>query len=63
MLEGEPNSLAFLPELLKYDTVIVTPHCAARAPESTQAATELILANLNAFFAGKPLLMPIAAKA
>jgi phosphoglycerate dehydrogenase-like enzyme len=48
-----------LPELLQFDNVIVTPHCAGRAPESRAAATALILANLDAHFAGKPLLSPV----
>lgn len=63
VLEGEPAlPLAFLPELLKFDNVVITPHCAGRAPESNTAATELILANLNAHFAGKLLLTPVPAK-
>lgn len=62
VLEGEPGLPPMLPELLKFDTVVVTPHCAGRAEESQIAATALILANLNAHFSGKPLLTPVAAK-
>lgn len=62
VLEGEPSVPPLLPELLKFDNVVVTPHCAARAPESQIAATELILANLNAHFSGKPLLTPVPFK-
>ena len=59
VIEGEP---VIPPELLQMDNVVITPHCAARAPESTAAATALLLANLNAHFSGKSLLTPIAAK-
>ena len=52
-----------LPELLQCDNVVVTPHVAGRAPESRTAATAMILANLNAHFAGKPLPSPVSLKA
>jgi lactate dehydrogenase-like 2-hydroxyacid dehydrogenase len=60
VLEGEPSVPPLLPELLQCDNVVVTPHVAGRAPESRTAATAMILANLNAHFAGKPLLSPVA---
>jgi lactate dehydrogenase-like 2-hydroxyacid dehydrogenase len=60
VLEGEPGALPFLSELLQFDNVVVTPHCAGRAPEARTAATALILANLNAYFAGKPLASPVS---
>jgi len=60
VLEGEPGALPFLTELLQFDNVVVTPHCAGRAPEARTAATALILANLNAYFAGKPLASPVS---
>ena len=59
VLEGEPAVPPLLPELLELDNVIVTPHCAGRAPESRAAATALILENLDAHFAGKPLVTPV----
>ena len=59
VLEGEPALPPKLPELLQFDNVIITPHVSARAPESRAAATALILENLNAFFAGKPLVSPV----
>lgn len=59
VIEGEPNVPA---ELLQLDNVIVTPHIAGRAPEARTAATALILENLNAYFAGKPLPSPVLAK-
>jgi lactate dehydrogenase-like 2-hydroxyacid dehydrogenase len=55
VLEGEPSLPPQLPALLQFDNVIVTPHVAGRAPESRAAATELLLANLNAHFSGHPL--------
>ena len=62
VVEGEPNVPPRLPELLQFDNVVVTPHCAGRAPEARTAATALILANLNAHFAGKPLPSPVSVK-
>jgi lactate dehydrogenase-like 2-hydroxyacid dehydrogenase len=59
VIEGEP---AIPPQLLQFDNVVITPHCAGRAPESHTAATAAILANLNAYFAGKPLLSPVPFK-
>ena len=63
VLEGEPGVPPLLPELLQCDNVVVTPHVAGRAPESRTAATALILANLNAHFAGQPLPSPVASTA
>jgi lactate dehydrogenase-like 2-hydroxyacid dehydrogenase len=60
VLEGEPGIPTHLPELLQLDNVVVTPHCAGRAPESRAAATALLLANLNAHFAGKTLPSPVS---
>lgn len=60
VVEGEPVVPPILPTLLQFDNVVVTPHCAGRAPEARAAATALMLANLNAYFAGKPLLSPVA---
>src|SRR5262249_23278245 len=62
VLEGEPALPPILPELLQFENVIVTPHVSGRAPESRTAAAALILESLNAFFAGKPLLSPVAPK-
>jgi lactate dehydrogenase-like 2-hydroxyacid dehydrogenase len=62
VVEGEPNVLPRLPELLRFDNVIVTPHVAGRAPESRAAATALLLANLNAHFSGNPLPSPVSFK-
>ncbi|RPI48648.1 MAG: 2-hydroxyacid dehydrogenase [Betaproteobacteria bacterium] len=62
VLEGEPAVPPQLPELLQFDNVVVTPHCAGRAPESRAAATALILDNLNSHFSGKPLASPVSLK-
>src|SRR5213594_2146629 len=62
VVEGEPNVPPKLPELLRFDNVIVTPHVAGRAPESRTAATALLLANLNAHFSGSPLPSPVSFK-
>ncbi len=56
VVEGEPS---LPPGLLDIDNLVLTPHCAGRAPESQTAATAAILANLNAFFAGKPLVTAV----
>ena len=63
VLEGEPALPPILPELLKFENVVITPHCAGRAPEARTAATALILDNLNAHFAGKPMRTPVLLKA
>jgi lactate dehydrogenase-like 2-hydroxyacid dehydrogenase len=59
VVEGEPS---VPPQLLQFGNVVITPHCAGRAPESHTAATAVILANLSAYFAGKPLLSPVSFK-
>ena len=50
---------AVLPELLAFDNIVVTPHVAGRAPESRAASTALLLENLDAHFAGRPLPSPV----
>jgi phosphoglycerate dehydrogenase-like enzyme len=59
VLEGEPSVPPLLPALLRFENVIITPHVAGRAPESRTAATASIIGNLDAHFAGKPLLSPV----
>jgi lactate dehydrogenase-like 2-hydroxyacid dehydrogenase len=59
VLEGEPSVPPQLQELLKFENVVITPHIAGRAPEGRTAATALIIENLNAHFAGRPLLSPV----
>jgi lactate dehydrogenase-like 2-hydroxyacid dehydrogenase len=52
VFENEPN----VPDRLKaIDNVVLTPHIAAMADSAQAAQQELLLRNLDAFFAGKPL--------
>src|SRR5215216_3695667 len=43
VVEGEPNVPPQLPELQQFDSVVVTPHIAGRAPEARTTATAMIL--------------------
>ncbi len=52
----EPNVPA---ELMAMDNVITTPHIASGTHETRSAMGALMLANLDAFFAGKELLTPV----
>ena len=56
VFESEPN---VPPELLGIDNLICTPHMAGRSPEAEKGQTELLMANLQAFFAREPLLTPV----
>lgn len=62
VLEGEPSYPVIAQELQQFENVTITPHCAGRAPESRTAATALIIENLNAHFAGKPLRTAVLAR-
>ena len=58
-IENEPN----VPdELRALSNVILTPHCSGRSPETQEAITNLLMANLTAHFAGKPVLTPVQAR-
>lgn len=59
VIEGEP---AIPSALLDFDNVVITPHYGGRAPESRVAATALLIENLNAHFAGRPLPSPVLPK-
>lgn len=55
--EHEPN----VPDRLKaLENVVLTPHIAANAETAQHAQQDLLIANLAAFFTGKPLLSPVA---
>lgn len=55
--ENEPN----VPEeLYGLDNVVLSPHKAVVTPESFQALEDVVLGNLEAFFASRPLLSEIA---
>ncbi|KAG8064206.1 hypothetical protein GUJ93_ZPchr0004g39166 [Zizania palustris] len=56
VFEDEPNLPA---ELLSMDNVVLTPHSAVCTSESRSDLREHTLANLEAFFSGKPLLTPV----
>lgn len=57
VFEHEP----VVPDRLKaLDNVVLTPHIAAFSESAQQAQQELLLRNLEAFFAGKPLISPVA---
>ncbi|MNW22293.1 hypothetical protein D3C71_2236930 [compost metagenome] len=49
-----------VPDRLKaLDNVVLTPHIAAFSETAQQAQQELLQRNLEAFFAGKPLISPV----
>uniref|UniRef100_A0A8R7TC21 D-isomer specific 2-hydroxyacid dehydrogenase NAD-binding domain-containing protein n=1 Tax=Triticum urartu TaxID=4572 RepID=A0A8R7TC21_TRIUA len=56
VFESEPN---VPPELFSMDNVVLSAHRAVATPESIRGTIELVAGNLDAFFAGKPLLSPV----
>jgi len=56
VFEDEPNVPA---ELLSFDNVVLTPHIGSATRQTRQAMADLAFANLQAHFAGQPLLSPI----
>lgn len=57
VVDGEPevpDAMRALPNL------IITPHIAGRSPEAILATASLVVANLQAHFAGRPVLTPVA---
>ncbi|MBP0495977.1 2-hydroxyacid dehydrogenase [Roseomonas indoligenes] len=58
VVEGEPK----LPEgLAELENVTLTPHVAGRSPEAVMATIGLVIENLTAHFAGRPVLTPVPA--
>lgn len=56
VMEGEPN----VPQALRdLPNIVLTPHMAGRSLEHLANTIELIIANFEARFAGKPVLTPI----
>jgi len=53
---NEPN---VPPELLTMDNVVLTPHLASGTEQTRKAMEDLVLANLEAHFAGKGALTPV----
>ena len=54
--EGEPSVPRALRDL---PNILLTPHMAGRSPESVQATVTLLLENLHAHFAGRPVPTPV----
>ena len=52
VFENEPG---VSPRLRALDTVVLTPHIAAKTLEAQRSQQELMLTNLRAFFAGQPM--------
>ncbi len=50
-----PDALKALPN------VVLTPHVAGQSPEAARDTVQLVLRNLQAFFAGEPVLTPVTA--
>lgn len=51
-----------VPEALKaLPNVVLTPHVAGQSPEAAGDTVQLVLRNLQAFFAGEPVLTPVTA--
>lgn len=58
VFDDEPN----VPDELKQLTnVVLTPHVAGQTPEAARDTVTLVLKNLQAFFAGEPVLTPVYA--
>lgn len=48
------------PELLALPNVVLTPHIASATGDTRRAMADLVLANLDAHFAGRPLVTPVS---
>ena len=58
VFDAEPE----VPQALKaLDNVVLTPHVAGQTPEAARDTVALVLRNLQAFFAGEPVLTPVTA--
>jgi hydroxypyruvate reductase len=56
VFEHEPN----IPDRLKgLDNVVLTPHMAAISANAQRAQRDIMFSNLDAFFAGRPVLTPV----
>jgi lactate dehydrogenase-like 2-hydroxyacid dehydrogenase len=54
--ENEPS---FPERLIPFDNVVLTPHIAAISGDGQRAQRDTMYANLEAFFAGKPVMTPV----
>lgn len=58
VFDAEPE----VPQAFKaLDNVVLTPHVAGQTPEAARDTVALVLRNLQAFFAGEPVLTPVTA--
>lgn len=58
VFDDEPR----VPDALKsLDNVVLTPHVGGLSPEASEATVQMVADNLQAFFAGKPVLTPVRA--
>ncbi|MCP8632301.1 NAD(P)-dependent oxidoreductase [Pseudomonas mosselii] len=56
VFDGEPG----VPDALKaLGNTVLTPHVAGQSPEAARDTVSLVLRNLQAFFAGEPVLTPV----
>ena len=56
MFDDEPE----VPDALKaLGNTVLTPHVAGQSPEAARDTVMLVLGNLQAFFAGEPVLTPV----
>ena len=56
VFDDEPH----VPDALKrLDNVVLTPHLAGLSPEASRDTVQLVFENLNAFYAGSPVLTPV----
>ncbi|XP_051213015.1 glyoxylate/hydroxypyruvate reductase HPR3 [Lolium perenne] len=58
-LDVYANEPAVPPELFGMDNVVLSDHRAVITPESMRGVLEVITANLDAFFSGRPLVSPV----
>lgn len=56
VVDGEPT---VPPEMLSLPNLIITPHIAGRSPEAILATALLVVENLQAQFAGRPVRTPV----
>ncbi|MNW01353.1 hypothetical protein D3C71_1969790 [compost metagenome] len=58
MFDDEP---AVPDDLKALGNVVLTPHVAGQSPDAARDTVQLVLKNLQAFFAGEPVLTPVTA--
>ena len=58
-LDVYENEPAVPPELFGMENVVLSDHRAVTTPESMRGVLEVVAANLDAFFSGRPLVSPV----